>query len=183
MNTATSLYQQAMGPTFDLLAPELRVFHSMSGRIKLSGKCTVEGPGTKFGKLLGWMLSLPKTVGNTDMSFDLEASHAQETWTRYFPGRTMTSCFHVANGILIEQIGPVRLKFDLSAHDGTLTMRLQDITFLGIPCPKLMLPSVIAEEKALPDEVHFNIDVRLPIVGLIVAYRGFLNVRTAKIQP
>ena len=176
MTSGHSLYRQVMGDDFHWLPVELQIFHSTVGRVTLSGQCTVIGPDTVMGKLIGWVLALPKATGQTRFSFELEANTTTETWRRHFPGRLMTSRMSVIGATLVERLGPVDFHFKLEADSGQLAMLLERLIFCGIPCPEFLLPSVIAVETASPGKLHFNVAARLPLVGLIREYRGFLNV-------
>jgi hypothetical protein len=175
MTATGSLYRQVMGPDFDLLPDELRFFHSIKGETRLSGRCSITGAQTLPGRLLGWVFSLPKTTEDASFLFELEADMHQETWRRHFPNRMMASRMHVASGTLIERLGPVDLHFRLKADSGKLAMLLSGISVAGIPCPKFLIPSVIAEETASPGKLHFNVAAHLQLIGLLVAYQGFLN--------
>jgi hypothetical protein len=171
-----SLYRQVLGNDFELLARELQIFHGTTGRIKLSGRCSVTGPQTLLGKLMGWVFALPKTTEETGLLFELDADTMQETWRRHFPNRLMISRMRVVAGTLVERLGPIDLHFGLRAGEGKLAMLLQGISVGGIRCPKFLVPSVLAEETASPGKLHFNVAAQLPIVGLLVAYQGFLNI-------
>lgn len=176
MTLENSLYRQVLGEDFHLLARELQVFHSFAGRVRLFGRCTVNGPQTAIGRLMGKVFALPKTTEETGFSFELEADTVRETWRRYFPGRLMTSRIRVVAGTLVERLGPVDLHFRLKADSGQMVMLLQAITVWGIPCPKFLVPSVLAEESASPGKLHFNVAAHLPVIGLLAEYRGYLNV-------
>jgi hypothetical protein len=176
MMPTNSLYRQVLGKDFDALACELQTFHSTTGRLKFSGQCSVTGPHTRLGKLMGWVFGLPKATEQTGLLFELDADSMQETWRRHFPHRLMISRMRVVRGSLVERLGPADLHFGLRAENGKLAMLLQGISIAGIRCPKLLLPSVVADETASPGKLHFNVAARLPLVGLLVAYRGFLHI-------
>lgn len=176
MTKPDSLYRQVMGLDFDSLAHELQIFHSMTGKMKLSGQCSVTGPQTWLGKLMGWIFSLPRTTEDANLSFEMDADMHQETWRRHFSNRLMISRMRVIAGTLVERLGPVDLHFRLKADNGKLIMLLAGISVAGIPCPRFLIPSVVAEETASPGKLHFNVAAHLPVVGLLVAYQGFLNI-------
>jgi hypothetical protein len=176
MTAHVSLYRQVMGRDFESLAPELQTFHSMRGNVRLLGQCTVSGPHTSIGKLLGALFALPKTSAETLLAFDLSADARQETWKRHFPNRLMTSRMRVVNGVLVERLGPADLHFELRSDGAKLIMLLKKISIAGIRCPQFLVPSVVAEETASPGKLHFNVAAQLPVVGLLVAYKGFLHI-------
>ncbi|AMP03045.1 DUF4166 domain-containing protein [Collimonas pratensis] len=182
-NFSDSLYRQVMAEDFDALAPDLQHFHSLRGQLTLHGRCTVKGPETMLGRCLGRLFSLPKACAETSFMFELDADSEQETWRRRFPGRTMASRMHVSAGRLVEQLGPVALHFALSVTEGRLNMRLLRITCCGIACPEFMIPAVLAEETGADGKLYFNVAAKLPRVGVLAQYHGYLDLRQVKSRP
>ncbi|MDB5766749.1 MAG: hypothetical protein JWQ61_1563 [Collimonas fungivorans] len=181
MSPADSLYRQVLGADFDSLDRELQIFHNMAGNVSLPGRCEVKSPQTVIGRLMGRVFSLPKATAETDFLFELDADSRQETWRRHYPGRTMISRMQVKSGTLVERLGPVDLHFKLKTDNGRLTMLLQRITVCGIPCPRFLVPSVLAEETASPGKLHFNVAAYLPLVGVLAEYRGYLKIEQEEI--
>jgi len=181
MSSTDSLYRQILGKDFNSLGRELQIFHSMAGRVNLAGKCEVKAPHTAIGRLIGWLFALPKATAETDFRFELEADARQETWRRHYPSRMMVSRMRVRFGTLVERLGPVDLHFKLRAGNGRLTMLLQGMTVCGIPCPRFLIPSVLAEETASPGKLHFNVAAHLPLVGVLAEYRGYLQIEREEI--
>ncbi|PFH10400.1 uncharacterized protein DUF4166 [Collimonas sp. PA-H2] len=181
MNSSDSLYRQVMADNFNALAPELQQFHSLAGRVALPGRCTIKGPHTLLGRCFGLLFSLPKATSETAFLFELEADSRQETWRRHFPGRTMASRMQVSAGTLVERLGPVDLHFTISVAEGRLSMTLQRITCCGIACPKFLIPAVLAEETGAGGRLHFNVAARLPLVGVLAQYHGYLDLAQARI--
>jgi hypothetical protein len=178
-----SVYRQVLGHDFQLLAAELQRFHSMQGRVELSGRCTVKGPHSAAGRAMSAMFALPKTTAETPFKFVLEAGAAQETWRRHFPGRSMVSKMRVGAGVLVERFGPVSFHFRLQADQGRLNMLLQSVTLFGIRAPKFMMPIVMAQETGDQGKLHFRVSAHLPLVGLLAEYRGCLDIEHAVAFP
>ena len=55
-----SLYQRALGPAYQRLAPALARFHRLSGPHRLAGQVQVEAPATWLGRVLAWALGAPQ---------------------------------------------------------------------------------------------------------------------------
>lgn len=178
-----SVYRQVLGQDFQLLAAELQCFHSMQGRVELSGRCTVKGPHNAAGRVMGAMLALPKTTAETPFRFELDAGTAQETWRRHFPGRLMVSNMRAGAGVLVERFGPVKFHFRLQADQGRLNMLLQSVTVFGIPAPKFMMPTVMAQETGAQGKLHFSVAAHLPLIGLLADYRGYLDLARIFHEP
>lgn len=54
-------------------------------------------------------------------------------------------------------------------------MRLMGLHFMGVPCPRWLLPKVIAEETGQYDRLHFRVQASLPVIGIVTSYRGHLT--------
>jgi hypothetical protein len=59
-------------------------------------------------------------------------------------------------------------------------MEPRGISFLGLPLPAFMLPSVQATERGADNKLYFDVSVRWPGKHLAVAYQGHLDLSTAE---
>lgn len=175
MSTA-SMYERAMGESFDRLPPAVRRFHRLVGSQELHGWVDTDAPSTLGARLLARCLGTPLRATSGPIRFELKAAPEVETWTRHFPAQRMTSKMRLEVRSIVEQLGAARLTFDLCEADGRLEMRLQGLHFLGVPCPRWLLPRVIAEETGQGDSLHFRVQASLPIIGTVTSYRGHLTV-------
>jgi hypothetical protein len=174
------LYQRAMGPAFQRLAPALARFHSLSGTHLLQGRVQVDAPATWSGRLLALALGAPQRAAEGTITFELDARPAAERWTRRFPVQTMQSTLREAAGQVagqvVEHLGAARLTFALHEAEGRLVMQLQQLHFCGIACPKWLRPRVVAEETGIGEALHFKVQATVPWVGRVVSYQGHLRV-------
>jgi hypothetical protein len=174
--SAQSLYRQAMGAAFEELSPELQAFHSARGATWLYGKCRVAGPENFIGELVARFMGMPEAAYEGDFFFELDASPEKEEWRRKFKGREMVTRMGIANGVLVEQVGPLELRYSLSVNQGRLAMHIAQINWKNITLPRFMHPSIIAEEAGENDRMHFKVEARMPLIGRVVAYEGHLLV-------
>lgn len=165
-----------MGDQFELLAPELQLFHGRLGYYKFSGSCVIEGPTKLLARGLHRLLGLPRTSTERPLSFDLQLSRAWEKWERHFPTGVMTSVLEFDGAHIVERLGPARLIFTPVRDGQSLSLKLERFTVLGIPCPSFLFPRVKADERGEDGRVHFDIAVDAPLIGKLVAYRGHLDV-------
>jgi hypothetical protein len=170
------IYRQVMGVHFAALPAAVRRFHGLQGRFLLQGWVETDPPASFAARLIARLLGTPLQQTSGGLTFELEADPDAETWTRRFPSQTMMSRMQIEAGKLTEQIGAVRLTFDLASADEHLQMRLLRVRFLGIPCPGWLMPNVVAEEYGHDDRLHFRVAASLPLVGVIASYRGHLVV-------
>jgi hypothetical protein len=47
--------------------------------------------------------------------------------------------------------------------------------FLGVPCPRWLMPRIVAEETGNEGRLHFRVAAALPLVGVVASYRGHLD--------
>jgi hypothetical protein len=172
---APPLFARALGSTFDGLPPSLRRFHSLRGVHALTGRVDVAEPTTIIARLLARCLGTPRVAGTGPLRFELNAAGDSETWTRRLPGTTMVSRLFVHGPCIEERIGPVRLCFVPEAGPDRLVLRLVGLRVLGVPCPRRLLPRIVAEETASADRVHFTVRASLAGIGTVAGYRGHLD--------
>jgi hypothetical protein len=175
MNPA-SMYERAMGDSFDRLPLAVRRFHRLAGLQELHGWVDTDAPSSLAAGLLARCLGTPLRATSGPIRFELYAAPEAEIWTRHFPTRKMTSRMRLDARRIVEQLGAARLTFELCETGGRLEMRLQGLRFLGVPCPRWLLPRVIAEESGQSDRLHFRVQASLPLVGIVTSYRGHLTI-------
>ncbi len=168
------LFQSVMGEAFERLAPPLRRFHSLQGRVALAGRVQAEAPGSAAARLLALCLGTPRARAEGAIRFELDAHPERETWTRRFPQHVMRSRMHRAGAHVVEILGPVSLHFSLREQGGTLHMQLEAMRILGLPCPRWLRPAVHAVETARDGALFFDVRASLPWAGTVSAYRGHL---------
>jgi hypothetical protein len=174
-----SIYERVMGAPYARLAPALQHFHRLQGRHVLHGEVATVAPASPLAALLARALGSPRAASGGAIRFELEVDSAGETWTRHFPGRTMSSRLREVDGALVEQLGAARLAFALEEDAGRLVMRLRALRFLGVPCPGWLRPRIVAEETGEQHadgraRLHFRVAARVPLLGQVVGYRGHL---------
>lgn len=175
MNTL-SMYQKALGDDYARLPAAVQTFHRLSGHTAFNGWVETQGPQTILAKVLAACLGTPRSSSSGPIRFELSASPAEETWTRHFPAQAMTSCMRLVDGHIEERLGAAQLTFDLLAAEDKLSMRLARMRFLGMPCPRWLMPGIVAEERGADDQIHFLVTAELPLVGVVASYRGYLDV-------
>ena len=170
-----SLYARVMGPEFARLAAPLQHFHSLAGRHELHGWVEAEAPSSLPARMLAWCLRTPRRVASGPLRFEIEAAPSREVWTRHFPGRTMRSSFSGSAAQVFEHLGPARLAFRLVRQDAGLRMHLTSLRFLRIPCPRWLMPQLVAEESASDGRLHFRVSASVLLAGTVASYRGYLE--------
>jgi hypothetical protein len=171
-----SLYERALGDDYTRLPAAVQRLHRLHGHTVMQGWVETHAPRSLLAQALALCLGAPRRTTRGVMRFELTACPAEETWTRHFPARTMTSSMRWVDGRIEERLGAARLRFDLHAAEDRLSMKLVTMRFLGVPCPRWLLPRVVAQETGAGDCIHFLVTAELPFVGRVIGYRGYLEV-------
>ena len=180
--SVVSLYQRVMGSDFLQLPAAVQQFHSLQGASVLHGWVEVQPPATFAARCLARCLGAPLAGEQGPIRFELAADGVSELWVRHFPRRTMQSRLESAAGRIVERLGAARLTFALHATPQRLQMQLLGLRFLGVPCPRWLLPAVVAEETASPGRLHFRVQAAVPLLGVVASYRGHLDLPPGKAE-
>ncbi|MBI5256799.1 MAG: DUF4166 domain-containing protein [Burkholderiales bacterium] len=173
------MYERVMGASFTTLPVAVQRFHRLTGRAEWHGWVETQAPTSMPARLLALCLGTPRRASRGPLRFVLEAGPDTERWTRCFPHQTMRSRMRLVAGQIEESLGLARLRFVLAASSGTLTMELASLRFLGLPCPRWLLPRIVAEEVGTEEQLRFRVEASLPWVGLVASYRGHLDIGRA----
>jgi Domain of unknown function (DUF4166) len=167
-----SMYRSVMEDSFNRLATPVQQFHSCAGRHEFHGEVKVAEPASILAKLLAIFLGAPLKA----IRIELLAAPATETWTRFFPGKTMRSTLTKSGNRVTERLGASRLTFTLIEVAGALEMRLEKLYFLGIPCPSWLAPTLTARESGGVNTLDFHIQASVPVIGIVASYTGYLHI-------
>ncbi len=77
--------------------------------------------------------------------------------------------------LLEEKFGPFYFGLALITSLGRLSLVVRQWRFLGLPLPLVLAPSGDSYEFVENGKFHFNVEICLPLAGLIVACRGYLE--------
>ncbi|MET1079047.1 MAG: DUF4166 domain-containing protein [Pseudomonas sp.] len=163
-----------LGPSFDALPALLQCAHR--GTTRLHGKVRVQrGRGLAY--LLGKVLGMPAAGPTVALSVLGEHDAEGMRWQRDFDGRQLVSHFRRHGDFLLERMGPVQLYMRLGVEQARLVYHLDHAVVWGVPMPRALAPRLIAFEAEDQGRYLFQVEVRLPLLGLLVAYSGHLQLQ------
>ncbi len=121
-----------------------------------------------------------------DVRLQVTALEEGEQWRRTFAGRPLVSMQSNRpdgrfDGLLVERIGIVEMRFRLEVGGGALSYETVSAAlrfgFLRVPLPHWLSPCVTAWERAIgeTDQIHVSVDVTFPLLGRLIAYNGMLT--------
>ena len=159
------------------LAPPVQRMHGEGARLEASGTAQVEGDTHVLARLLRRILTLPEPGADQAIAITIERDGQRETWTRRFARGQMQSVLQPGSAMAMrERLGPVSLHFCLRRDGDAIGWQLRRVTVLGLPLPRALCGSVLSRSGAHEGRYAFDIDTRLPGIGRLIAYRGWLEV-------
>ncbi len=168
-----------MGDAFDALPREVRAFHDGQGPHRWSGTATIRRGRGPLARLAALAFRFPEAGEAVPVSVLVEPSGAGEAWTRDFGGHVLRSRQWAGSRrgerLLFERFGPICVGAALVRDGDRLRLVHRRATCLGLPLPRWLWPSGEAVETASDGWFCFDVTIRAPLIGLVVAYRGRLT--------
>ncbi|MGA9334775.1 MAG: DUF4166 domain-containing protein [Rudaea sp.] len=161
---------------FGKLAARVQALHRATVKRAYRGEAQVVRGSNLLARLCGFVTSQPPAAQRVPLQVEIATTAQGECWTREFAGHPMRSVMWARDGLLCERLGLVTFAFALSVEAGELIWRVQRVHALGIPLPTRWFHGVQAREAEIDGRYHFDVAARLPLAGLLVHYRGWLDV-------
>lgn len=177
---AVPLFPRVLGPGFDTLPPTVKHLHLAPGAGRWQGEVVVERGRHPLARLFAWLTHLPP-AGAGSVVVEIDAVDGRERWVRRIGGRAMPSRLWAGQGamagLLCERLGAVLFGFALRVEDDALVWRVARVRVLGgLPLPARGFAGVIARESEREGRYLFDVRAEMPVAGLLVHYRGWLDV-------
>jgi hypothetical protein len=175
------LIERALGAGFAQLPEAVRALHGSVGDGAFRGRAEVRRGRGPVVALVALLFRLPPAMADGPIRVtiepDLEAG--AERWTRWFPGRRFSSRMQRVgfdgSGQVREHLGPFAMDLAVSGHADGLDMAVTGWRLGPLPLLHALRPTTQASER-VDGEGRFRFDVALflPLLGLLVHYRGWL---------
>lgn len=177
MTPDISLFQSLLGDTWTQLGTAVQRMHGSDAQVRTRGIADVQGASHLPARALRWLLGLPQPGASQLIEVTMQRDGLREVWTRRFAtGRMRSELDRAAPPLLRERLGPVTLRFALLADGQAIDWQLRRVHLLGIPVPRAWHGAVLARSGTRDGRYEFHIDARLPLVGQLVAYQGWLEI-------
>lgn len=175
-----SPFQQLLGADFALLPEPVRRLHGLRADATTEGRADIVA-GKGF-----WPWLICKLSGLPAPGRDVPATVAFHTdgrggefWRRRFAGRRYQSGFEVGRGryagLLCERYFPFVFFHRLTASAQGLRWDLVAWRLGPLPLPRRLMPPTVCFESGDGDRFVFDIDVKFPLIGQLIHYRGWLE--------
>lgn len=170
------LYRRVMGDGFERLPEVTRRLHRGRPAVIAEGEAVVAPAENAIARLIARWLGVPVEEGRVPVRVVIESREGREHWTRFFADKPMRSVMSMAPGGLIEEsFGPVSIRMRLVPRGDGLDMERVSGRLWGVSLPGFLLPTITAEERVDTGGRHrFEVEITLPLLGRLIAYRGYL---------
>lgn len=173
------LYRKVLGTAFAELPDQVRAIHEGTGTRKWAGQAEVRRGKGWGAHAIAWLLGFPGAADRIPVSVSFSPHQGGELWTRNFGGRKFTSIQECGTGrndyLLVERFGPISVALALVLDEGRLFLVPRRWSLLGMPLPAFLLPRGTSFETQENGKFRFDVEISLPVLGLIVAYKGELE--------
>jgi hypothetical protein len=173
------LYRALLGPAFEALPPAVQALHNSLSPRQWAGTATVRTGQGLLARIIKALLGFPPAADQVPVKVTFTPEKGGERWTRDFGGRTFQSRQQAGRGrdefLLVESFGPATILLALVVVGGRLFFVPRRWRLAGIPMPKALLPGGSSFEAETDGSFAFDIDIAVPLIGRIVAYKGTLR--------
>lgn len=173
------LYRQVLGAAFDTLPQQVQAIHKMENSQTWKGTAQVRRGKNLLARMIAGLVGFPKEADEIPVSVTFTLEGNAERWVRNFGGKTFTSIQSLGAGrnthLLLERFGMITIALALVIKDNRLYLIPRSWEILGIPLPRILLPTGESFEEEQQGLFRFNVAIKAPIFGLIVSYKGWLK--------
>jgi hypothetical protein len=178
--TTQPLYQRILGDAWHRLPAPVREMHHCLGPKMVKGQADVLRGRYLLARLIASVVGFPAAGRQVPVQVVFTPGARGESWTRTFAGRSFTSFQSEGRGthahLLRERFGPLTFDLALVVEGAKLRLVVRHWSLWGLPLPLILAPGGDSYETVIDGRFHFHVEIRHRLIGLIVAYRGWLAV-------
>jgi hypothetical protein len=169
------LYRRLLGPRFESLPARVRELHDLDRATVWAGRADVERGRSVASRMVATLFGLPPAGRGQALRVTFEPRGDKEVWCRAFGPAVFRSVQYERAGLLRERVGPSTFIFALDVSAEGMALVLKGVRCLGVPLPRLLAPGVRTFESERDGRYHFEVEAKLPLLGPIVRYSGWLE--------
>ena len=178
VDAAAPLYRRLLGDAYKLLPAPIQALHDLTGTLTLEGRATVERGQGLAARAIAALFGFPPAGRDVPLKVEFALRGNREVWGRDFAGRAFVSSQEAGqrrfDRLLCERFGPFAFGIALVCDAERLTLVFRRWSMFGVPLPRALAPRATAYESAEDGRFRFFVEIKLPLIGLIVRYQGWL---------
>ncbi|MET1047454.1 MAG: DUF4166 domain-containing protein, partial [Hyphomicrobium sp.] len=181
IDDGSSLIERASGGSYGNLPSALKAFHDQAAFPVWTGTADIDASNSLIGRMLRRVFGFPPPGREVEVTVTVDRNGGEEIWTRNFGGRRFHSRLSYDGGnVVCERFGPFGILLGIHAACGEIAMPVVGWRIGRMPFPLFLAPKSEAREFIGEDgRFHFDVAIRIPIVGRLAHYRGWLVPRVA----
>lgn len=172
-----ALYPDKLGAAYGDLPKPVQAFHATTGIWR--GSADITTGNTWVARRIAKVLGFPSAGTGIPVTVTTTSIDGGERWQRDFASHRMTTTQEPGRGrmegLIVERFGPIAVGLGLVAKEKRLWLVPRRWTVFGLPLPHWLLPSGDTFETEHDGAFQFDVTVKVPLLGLITAYRGTLS--------
>ncbi|MBW8823996.1 MAG: DUF4166 domain-containing protein [Xanthomonadales bacterium] len=172
-----TLFQRLLGAEFFHLAPAIKTLHGRRGEFRYAGVASVRRGRGLPKALLARIAGLPPTMEDAPIAIRFSAGSEGETWQRRFGAASMLTRLRRRDGLLKERLGPCTFDYRLVRVGSELAWTVERARLFDIvPLPAKLFDGVrCRESQDAAGRYCFFVEAKLPVLGLLARYEGWLE--------
>lgn len=178
-NRSLLVFEHVLGSAFDTLPEKVRELHSTASASQWSGTAKVKRGKGILANIICACVGFPKTADKIPVEVEVTSQGNHERWVRMFNGKAFSSLLkcgeHKNDFLLIESFGILDFAVALVTEDDKLYFVPRRWSCFGVTLPNFLLPRGRSYETEKEGLFCFNIEIKAPLIGLIVSYKGTLK--------
>lgn len=173
-----SLYRRILGDAWQELPASIRAMHVSPSGLTAKGEAVVVRGRNPLASWAADIMRFPKPGGSIPVRVVFEATAQGEIWRRDFGGRrfaTVQTEGHGSSQFLIdERFGAISVALACVVENRRLRLIVRHWSLFGLPMPRFLAPGGEAFEYEQDGRFHFDVELKAPLLGRLVRYRGWL---------
>ncbi|MBC7877405.1 MAG: DUF4166 domain-containing protein [Anaerolineales bacterium] len=170
------LYRRLLGDAWESLPEPLIKLHSCK---KAEGLAKVEVGKNLLSRLIAKLFGFPEAGQDIPVQVSFQQKDGGELWQRTFAGKSFSSFQSEGHGLserlLSERFGLITFGMALVVESGKkLSLIIRRWSIFGVSLPLVLAPTGDSFEHVVDGRFCFNVEIKYPIIGLIVRYQGWL---------
>jgi hypothetical protein len=173
------LYRRVLAGAWDRLPEPIRRLHDLTGPTAWAGRAEVERGRGPAAWIVAALIGAPRAGTDVPVRVEFDLKDGAEVWRRRFGGRVFLSLQAEGRGryqhLIEERFGPLTVGLAPVVDGERLRLVVRRWTLFGIGLPRFLMPRGEAFEAVEGGRFRFHVEIRSPLTGLIVRYRGWLE--------
>lgn len=167
------------GDSYNLLPVEIKAIHHVETILIAQGKADITRDASLLAKAAARLFGFPKEGRSVPVTVTFTRTEEGETLLRNFGGESFATSFYdyPKPGHLIERFGSLWFLIECICTRQGIDMYIRKVwMWKVIPLPMCIAPRINATERVDNNQYRFDVDIRLPMIGRVIHYRGWLNI-------